>query len=137
METLTTKLDGTRRHLIAETGALFTRTRHAGTAFVLETRRAGAAFARAARSEARGWARYLRTQRPAAARARVLGELRPALERRVLTRVDLAITTVGQRVRARLQELPAVARLGAAPASRRAPVKARPRRARRVRAATA
>jgi hypothetical protein len=136
METLTAKLDGTRRHLITETGALFTRTREAGTAFVLETRRAGAAFARAARSEARGWARFLRTRPPAGARAHALSELRPALERRVLTRVDAAITTVGQRVRARLGELPATARLGAAPPPRRGPVKARPRRARRPRTAT-
>jgi hypothetical protein len=132
METLTGKLDGTRRHLIAETEALFTRTRHAGAVFVLETRRAGAAFARAARAEARGWARYRRTPPPAGARARALGDLRPVLERRVLTRVDAAITTVGQHVRARLGELPLAPRLGAARPTRRGPVKARPRRARRA-----
>ena len=105
METLTTKLDGTTRHLIEESGAFISRTRDAGEVFVAETGKAGAVLVRAARTEARAWARYLRSPRSGLSPRREVARLRPVIERRVLAQVDAALTVVGERVRTRLGEL--------------------------------
>lgn len=120
MENLATKLDGTARHLIDEGQALYARTRDAGQVFVTETEKASAVFLKAARTEARSWARALRRTRGGLTPAAV-ARLRPALERRVLTQVDAALTAAAERVRARLVQLEP-------PPVRRKPAKARDRR---------
>ena len=128
METLSTKLEGTTRHLIEEGGAFISRTRDAGEAFVAETEKAGSVLVRAARAEARAWARYLRSSRKGLSPRREVARLRPVIERRMLAQVDAALTVVGKRVRTRLGELDP-------PPARRSPAKGRPRRPRRARPA--
>jgi hypothetical protein len=107
METVVSKLRGTRQLVAKQGGAFVTRARKAGHTFVEETAAAGGDLVGVARDEARRWRRFT-LQRVAHAQTGILSVTRlPAIERRLLEQVDDALRAIDERIQARLATLTA------------------------------
>jgi len=105
METLVSKLQETRQQVSTQRDALVTRARDASESFVTETRGASRDLAGFMGREAKRWRRFL-VQRASVLKDEVRGSLSiPAIERRVLVRVDRSLRSLDARVRDRIAEL--------------------------------
>lgn len=125
METVTTKLKETRRHVTTQGELMLTKATDAGWSFLEETRGAGQDFLAFVGTEAKRWRRFV-SQRTTELQSDVRNVLSlPAIERRVLVRVDGTLRAVDKRVRDRLAK---ITKKKAAPKRSRAR-KAAPRRA--------
>ena len=124
MDTVANRLHETGAQLARQHSAFLTRTRQAGSAFLDETRDAGRQLLVALQSEGRRWRRFA-FQRTAQLRGEARAVLSlPAVEKTVLSQLDVTLKEIDSRVRARLAEIEGPARKTAKTAKRR---KAAPR----------